>query len=69
MYYRAVGDQGQSEFEDSLRKLFQALVLLMADAKKETLLTQVSLCSLSFACKLGVIRNHDDNGIVTVRKQ
>ena len=38
---RAVGDKGQAEFEERLRKLFQALVQLMADAKNETLLTQV----------------------------
>lgn len=40
LYERAVGDKGQSEFEESLRKLFQALVQLMADVKNETLLTQ-----------------------------
>lgn len=42
MHFRAVGDKGQSEFEESLRKLFQALVQLMADVKKDTLLTQVT---------------------------
>ena len=43
LLFRAVGDKGQSEFEESLRKLFQALVQLMADVKNETLLTQVTL--------------------------
>jgi len=42
LFERAVGDKGQSEFEESLRKLFQALVQLMADVKNETLLTQVT---------------------------
>lgn len=42
LLFRAVGDKGQSEFEESLRKLFQALVQLMADVKNETLLTQVT---------------------------
>ena len=41
LHFRAVGDKGQSEFEESLRKLFKALVKLMADVKNETLLTQV----------------------------
>ena len=36
-----MGDKGQAEFEERLRKLFQALVQLMADVKNETLLTQV----------------------------
>lgn len=40
LFERSVGDQGQSEFEDSLRKLFQGLVLVMADVKNETLLPQ-----------------------------
>ncbi|KAJ7356302.1 Dedicator of cytokinesis protein 2 [Desmophyllum pertusum] len=40
LFERAVGDKGQSEFEENLRKLFQALVQLMADVKNETLLTQ-----------------------------
>lgn len=43
LLFRAVGDKGQSEFEESLRKLFQALVQLMADVKNETLLTQVTV--------------------------
>jgi len=42
LYERAVGDKGQSEFEERLRKLFQALVQLMTDSKNETLLTQVT---------------------------
>lgn len=40
LFERAVGDKGQSEFEERLRKLFQALVQLMADVKNDTLLTQ-----------------------------
>ncbi|XP_073238831.1 dedicator of cytokinesis protein 1-like [Porites lutea] len=40
LFQRAVGDKGQAEFEERLRKLFQALVQLMADVKNETLLTQ-----------------------------
>ena len=36
-----MGEKGQAEFEERLRKLFQALVQLMADVKNETLLTQV----------------------------
>lgn len=54
MFYRAVGDQGQSEFEAKLRKLFQAVVRLMADVKNETLLTQVSVRGLIFACVIDV---------------
>nr|XP_058959333.1 dedicator of cytokinesis protein 1-like [Pocillopora verrucosa] len=40
LFLRAVGDKGQSEFEEKLRNLFQALVQFMADVKNDTLLTQ-----------------------------
>lgn len=40
LFESSVGDKGQSEFEASLRKLFQALVQYMADTKKDTLLSQ-----------------------------
>jgi hypothetical protein len=44
LYERAVSGKGKNEFQDDMRSLFQALVLLMENTKNETLLIQVFDC-------------------------